>query len=92
LMPSFHLEVRGRVQGVGYRWYVREKARELRVAGWVKNKSDGNVEIVAVGDAEPLDSFRSAVVRGPSGARVEKVVDLAPIPTDSVGSSFDIVR
>ena len=40
-METIHLEVSGRVQGVGFRWFVVEKARELRLAGWVKNRPDG---------------------------------------------------
>ena len=44
-----HLVVRGRVQGVGFRWFVKEVARGLDLAGWVKNRADGGVEVVAEG-------------------------------------------
>ncbi|MFN2635835.1 MAG: acylphosphatase [Gemmatimonadaceae bacterium] len=91
-MHSIHLEIRGRVQGVGFRWYVREKAREFRLTGWVKNKSDGNVEIAAFGEPAPLQAFKSAVTKGPAGAKVATVIELPPIPPDSVTTSFDITR
>src|SRR5205823_13618121 len=69
-MDSIHLEIRGRVQGVGFRWYVVEKAQELKLAGWVRNKSEGKVEIAAAGQRDALASFEAAVKSGPRGARV----------------------
>ena len=91
-MESIHLEVRGRVQGVGFRWYVVDKARELRLAGWVKNRGDGNVELAAAGDADALARLEAAVTKGPPGARVEEVRRLAGVATDSLQSPFGIVR
>ena len=67
-MESIHLEIRGRVQGVGFRWYVVDTARELRLAGWVKNRSDGNVELAAAGESDALARFEAAVTSGPPGA------------------------
>src|SRR6266513_4335274 len=66
-MDSIHLEIRGRVQGVGFRWYVVDTARELRLAGWVKNRSDGNVELAAAGESDALARFEAAVTAGPPG-------------------------
>jgi acylphosphatase len=63
--------VRGRVQGVGFRWYAREQARRADVAGWVRNAPDGTVEIAASGDDESIEQFIEAIRRGPPGARVE---------------------
>ena len=63
-MESIHLEVRGRVQGVGFRWYVVDKARELRLAGWVKNRGDGNVELAAAGEADALADSRRPLPLG----------------------------
>ena len=91
-MDSIHLEIRGRVQGVGFRWYVVDTARELRLAGWVKNRSDGNVELAAAGESDALARFEAAVTAGPPGARVEEVRRLAGVPAESLRSPFGIVR
>jgi len=91
-MDIIHLEVRGRVQGVGFRWYVVDTARELRLAGWVKNRTDGNVELAAAGESDALARFEAAVSAGPPGARVEEVRRLGGVPADSLQSPFGIVR
>jgi acylphosphatase len=91
-MESIHLEVRGRVQGVGFRWYVVEIARELELAGWVKNRADGNVEVAAAGEGDALARLEAAVIAGPPGARVEAVRQLGMVPADSLQSPFGIVR
>ncbi|HMI54707.1 MAG TPA: acylphosphatase [Gemmatimonadaceae bacterium] len=91
-MESIHLEVRGRVQGVGFRWFVVDKAQELDLAGWVRNKSDGHLEIAAAGQRDALAKLESAVKAGPRGARVEEVRTLPPIATDSLRAPFEIVR
>jgi acylphosphatase len=91
-MDSIHLEVSGRVQGVGFRWFVADKARRLRLAGWVKNRPDGNVEIAAAGTAEALAKLESAVASGPPGAQVQNVSRLPHIAPDSLLSPFAIVR
>ncbi|MEO8909311.1 MAG: acylphosphatase [Gemmatimonadaceae bacterium] len=91
-MEAIHLEVSGRVQGVGFRWFVVEKARELSLAGWVKNRPDGNVEIAASGSAGALAELESAVTRGPPGSQVRKVSRLVAVAFDSLRSPFAIVR
>lgn len=63
----------GRVQGVGFRWFVREQAQEIGVAGWVKNLPDGSVEAAAEGTPPQLDRFESILRQGPPSARVEGV-------------------
>lgn len=78
-MPAMHLRVRGRVQGIGFRWFVRVHARRLGLAGWVKNDPDGSVEIAASGDQAKLDDLKRAVERGPDGALVEALDDLQPV-------------
>jgi acylphosphatase len=78
-MPAAHLQITGRVQGVGFRWFVRVVARRLQLAGWVMNRRDGTVEIAASGPQEKLDELRRQVKRGPDGALVEEVKDLGPI-------------
>jgi acylphosphatase len=91
-MESIHLEVSGRVQGVGFRQFVLRKARDLHLAGWVKNRADGNVEIAAAGDLPALELLEAAVVAGPPGAEVEQVQRLPPISTDALNAPFAIVR
>ena len=91
-MESIHLEVSGRVQGVGFRWFVVEKARRLRLSGWVRNRPDGKVEIAASGSLDALAQFESAVSNGPPGALVQTVSRLAQVAADSLQSPFAIVR
>lgn len=63
--------VRGRVQGVGFRLYVRDVAMRLGVSGWVRNLPDGrSVEAVAQGDREAVERFVSLVREGPPGSYV----------------------
>ena len=64
--------VTGRVQGVGYRYFVHAAATREGVHGWVKNTAEG-VEIAAEGDAEALDRFERAVRQGPPRARIDRV-------------------
>jgi len=64
--------VTGRVQGVGFRWWVQRKAEALRLVGWVMNADDErSVELVAEGDAEALDELVKLLEVGPPGARVD---------------------
>jgi acylphosphatase len=74
---QLHAVVGGRVQGVGFRWFVRETARRLDLAGWVRNRTDGTVEVAAEGDAESIHRLRRALEKGPSGAAVASVDDVA---------------
>lgn len=73
MIKALHATVRGKVQGVGFRWFVRETARSLGVAGTVRNLPDGSVEIVAEGESGALDSLMARVAQGPPGARVAGV-------------------
>lgn len=69
-----HCVVTGRVQGVGFRAFVRRKAREKGLTGWVRNCADGrSVETVAEGPPELLESFRAALQQGPPGAVVDRM-------------------
>jgi acylphosphatase len=72
-MPTIHLLIRGRVQGVFYRASARDKARALGLTGWVKNLEDGSVEAMASGDADVLKEFGRWCNMGPSGAAVSDV-------------------
>jgi acylphosphatase len=71
-MVRYYL-VRGRVQGVGFRWFVHREAAALGLKGWVRNTDDGKVEVVASGDTEALAELRLALRRGSRGSRVDAV-------------------
>ncbi|HVW76318.1 MAG TPA: acylphosphatase [Alloacidobacterium sp.] len=70
-----HYLVKGRVQGVGFRWYVHREAAALGLHGWVRNTEDGHVEVVAAGEPEDLASLRAALDRGSRGSRVDLVIE-----------------
>ncbi len=70
-----HFLVQGRVQGVGFRWFVQREAAALQLKGWVRNTEDGHVEVVAAGDAEALSALKVVLRRGPRGSRVDAVVE-----------------
>jgi len=65
--------VRGRVQGVGFRWFVEREAHILQIAGWVCNNPDGTVEVLAQGTREQLAGLHSRLREGPRAARVDHV-------------------
>ena len=85
------LLAKGRVQGVGFRWFVRETARRLDLAGWVLNRPDGSVEVAAEGNAAEIDALRSAVRDGPPGARVDAVEEL-PDSGEVLARPFGVQR
>ncbi len=68
-----HLVVRGRVQGVYFRASAQREARRLGLTGWVKNRNDNAVELVAEGEEDQVKDFLSWAQHGPSSARVDKV-------------------
>jgi acylphosphatase len=65
--------VRGRVQGVGFRYFVVHRAMELGIVGWVANDADGSVVLVAEGSPDALDALEAGLRVGPIGAVVEAV-------------------
>ena len=74
LFKTFSGTVFGRVQGVGFRYFTQNKALELGIRGWVRNKADGTVEFLAQGPDLALERFMQQIHVGPIGSRVEKVL------------------
>jgi len=81
--------VRGRVQGVGFRWFVEREAHILGIAGWVRNNADGSVEILAQGTRDQISGLRSRLREGPRAARVDGVQESETRPAATI-SSFRI--
>lgn len=85
-----HLRIHGRVQGVGYRQSLAARARALGLRGWVRNRGDGSVEAVLLGDAAGMRQALDWVKRGPPAARVDRVEQARPEPgLPAVGTSFE---
>ena len=70
-----HFLIRGRVQGVGFRWFVHREATELALRGWVRNTESGDVEVLVTGDPEDLAELRAQLHKGSRGSRVDKVTE-----------------
>lgn len=91
-MPRLHAVVTGRVQGVGFRWFVRGEADRLGLAGWVRNHPDGSVEVAAEGDDATIARFRKSLSSGPDGAHVEQVRELPTASLADLPRPFAIHR
>jgi acylphosphatase len=82
--------VSGRVQGVGFRWFVARRAAELGVSGWARNLPGGQVEVVAAGEAGAVGQMEASLRTGPRLARVESV-EKSEIPHQTIDNkSFEI--
>jgi acylphosphatase len=81
--------VSGRVQGVGFRYFVKQEARLEGLRGWVRNLPDGRVEAVVEGDEAALDRLAGALRRGPGSARVTRVL-AEPITCSGLARDFEI--
>jgi acylphosphatase len=68
-----HYQVEGRVQGVGFRWFVHGEAAELGLRGWVRNTDDGAVEAVAAGTPEQIEALEALLRKGSRGSRVDRI-------------------
>lgn len=72
--------VSGRVQGVGFRWFVEREAAQIGITGWVRNREDGNVEVMATGTRDQHGTLRRKLQEGPRAARVDQVNEsVAPL-------------
>lgn len=85
-MVRYYL-VKGRVQGVGFRWFVHREAAALELRGWVRNTESGHVEVVAAGDREQLERLSTALRKGSRGSRVDAIEsrELAPSEEEGLG-------
>jgi acylphosphatase len=81
------LLIEGRVQGVGYRWWAVGEAQRLGLSGWVRNRRDGGVELLAIGEADALDRLAERCQAGPPGAHVLSVT--REPASDDGGSGFE---
>ena len=85
-----HWFVSGRVQGVGFRAFTYEAATDLKLRGWVRNLTDGRVEVVADGDEKAVDKLLEKVKRGPELAKVEAVKEAKADAAEKLGETFEI--
>jgi acylphosphatase len=82
--------VHGVVQGVGFRWFVAKHADRLGLKGFVRNRSDGTVEVIVSGDEPLLAALARELARGPAGARVERVEALEVPHEPYLPNTFEI--
>ncbi|MFW6122037.1 MAG: acylphosphatase [Petrotogales bacterium] len=87
-MKTIKVKLYGRVQGVGFRHYATKKARSLNVKGYVRNKPDGSVEVVATADENTMKKFIDLLSKGPLTGHVTKI-DKEELPLKEF-SSFEI--
>ncbi|WP_409250952.1 acylphosphatase [Bacillus sp. SCS-153A] len=78
-----HLLVEGHVQGVGFRYYTKNKADELDISGWAKNLDNGSVEITAQGDGNKIERFVTFVKNGASPASRVDIFHINELETDA---------
>ncbi|SER79489.1 acylphosphatase [Salipaludibacillus aurantiacus] len=90
-METKRLLVFGNTQGVGFRKYTRKVAYLYNIAGWVQNKPDGSVEIVAQGSSEMMELFIEKVKKGPKKAIVSKV-NVLSVNCNKNYKAFKILR
>jgi acylphosphatase len=83
--------VSGKVQGVGYRWFVIGEAERLSLKGWVRNTPDGSVEVEVEGPAYRVDLLRDRLSKGPPASRVSRVDELSP-GSYELPDRFEIIR
>jgi acylphosphatase len=81
--------VRGVVQGVGFRWFVLQRARRWRVTGWVRNNLDGSVSLEIQGSRDALEMMHDEISQGPSWSRVDSV-DATEIPVVAGERGFQV--
>jgi acylphosphatase len=81
---AIRLRIEGRVQGVGYRAWLQREARSRDLRGWVRNRRDGSVEALLIGDDDAIEAAIAACARGP---RLARVTGVERTPADDDGST-----
>ena len=87
---AFTARVVGRVQGVGFRYATQREAGRLGCSGWVRNGSDGTVEVFAQGEPAALSRLRAFLADGPPAARVQGVYAAAAEPDPALPPGFQV--
>jgi acylphosphatase len=92
MLTSRRFVISGRVQGVGFRYFVQSVAVRESIRGWVRNLDDGRVETAAAGEAGAMERFERALRQGPPASRVERVEvdETYPISTAETMTGFHI--
>ncbi len=88
-MVQYEIRIRGRVQGVGFRYYTQKQAQLFNLKGWVRNTSDGGVLVMVQGDKEVIDTFTDYLRIGPAMSRVTHI-SAVPVTPGEVFSDFRI--
>ena len=91
-MRATRAVVEGRVQGVGFRWFVRQEARRLGVAGWVRNLADGSVELTVAGEPTAVRRLLDHVRVGPDPADVTAMRTEDVQLTDTLPYPFTVLK
>lgn len=91
-MARAHLEVTGAVQGVGFRWFVRQHARALGLAGWVRNEDSGAVRVAVEGSDADIAELVELIRPGPPGARVDAIRPVPPADDIDLPQPFTVIR
>ena len=86
-----HLVISGRVQGVGFRYWLRRKAEEKNIFGWVKNKTEGDVEALIIGNEKEVSDLIKLCEKGPSSSNVDHI-KISEYKKDYLKKSFDIIK
>jgi acylphosphatase len=85
------LRISGRVQGVGYRAFLRDRAIGLGISGWTRNRLDGSVEACVFGEARAIEALVHALKRGPPGSRVADIAQRDCAPDAKVEDGFAVL-
>ena len=86
-----HLVISGRVQGVGFRYWLQRKAEEKNIFGWVKNKIEGDVEALIIGGEKEVNDLIKFCEKGPLSSNVDHI-KISEYKKDYLKKSFDIIK
>lgn len=91
MVYALRLTIYGRVQGVGFRVFVAKQAKKRALTGWVKNVSDGSVEVYAEGDVSQLEGLKHVCTSGPLFAQVKQVREMVEAISDHQYTTFTVI-